>query len=103
MAKSEDAVGSMCISITKTDDREQAAFYDFSASVWRPTPNAKERQKKVGTAVGALKIDKQTGDVTLLTPMPGDVDGRRFAASRHVLTKHFRNGDFPDTTMFASG
>jgi hypothetical protein len=75
------------VRITKTEDGERSAKYQFTSD---------------GTNVGRLVIDKETGNVEILEPAPGDVSGAIAARASAKLRKEWKAGKFPDLTEWAS-
>lgn len=75
------------VRITKTEDGGRYAKYRFTSD---------------GTAVGCLLIDKQTGDIKILDPVPGDESGALAARAAVRLRKEWRSGHLPDLTEWAS-
>jgi hypothetical protein len=75
------------ISIRKINDSETDADYTFSL---------------VDRTSGSLRINKATGDVKLLEPLPGDNEERLFARAAHKVRQHWSKGEFPESTSWAS-
>lgn len=73
--------------ITKMEDGERAAKYAFTSD---------------GAHMGCLLIDKQTGDITILEPLPEDGSGALAARASARLRKEWRSGHLPDLTEWAS-
>ncbi|MGQ0503958.1 MAG: hypothetical protein ACT4TC_01410 [Myxococcaceae bacterium] len=47
------------------------------------------------TAPGLLQLDKATGDVHVLTPVPGDTDEQLFFEAAMKVRDYWRAGQFP--------
>jgi hypothetical protein len=75
------------VRISKTEDGEHSAQYQFTSD---------------GTNVGRLVIDKESGNVEILEPAPGDVSGDIAARAAAKLRKEWKAGKFPDLTEWAS-
>ena len=54
------------------------------------------------TALGRLRIDRGTGDVTLLSPAPGDRDEHFFKRAAFKVRQHWARGELPEKTCWAS-
>jgi hypothetical protein len=75
------------IEIDKISENADEAIYDFSDS---------EARK------GRLRLDKASGDVTEVVAAPGDVHGRRFQRAAVKVVRHWKEGQLPDKTCWAS-
>lgn len=75
------------VRITKTEDSERSAKYQFTSD---------------GTHTGLLQIDKQSGDIQILEPLPGDEAGALAARAAARLRIEWRRGKLPDMTEWAS-
>ena len=51
---------------------------------------------------GQLKINRATGDVAEVFAAPGDASGRRFQRAAMKVIKHWKEGEFPEETCWAS-
>ena len=49
-----------------------------------------------------VEINKENGEVSLITPMPSDTRNASFLAVRWKVSKLWRSGNLPDVTQFAS-
>lgn len=52
--------------------------------------------------IGRLRVDKKTGESSLIKNMPGDPDDRMFLRAAYKLKKQFDSGVLPDLTVFAA-
>lgn len=87
-------------------DKETVAYVDyvFIADVWGDDPRSKGRLMLTGQQRGLFRIDKASSRTTLLKPMVGDEDGKRFERAAHkVLSERVRTGGFPEASQYASG
>jgi hypothetical protein len=53
-------------------------------------------------ALGRLAIDRTSGDVTLLSPAPDDAEGLLYHRAARKVWKHWREGEYPSLTCWAS-
>ena len=52
---------------------------------------------------GVLRIERATGAVTLISPCVPEAEGLAyFLRAEHKLRKHWKAGELPDTTCWAS-
>ncbi len=51
---------------------------------------------------GAFDINKQSGEIILKRLAAGEEDEHLFRRAAHKITKHFREGELPETTCWAS-
>lgn len=51
---------------------------------------------------GRLRIDKGTGEVQELAPAPRDDSGSRFQRAAMKVLQHWKAGELPDSTCWAS-
>ena len=93
----------MCIDLTKDTETEAHVDYFFSSAVTDKDPRFKTRSMIVGHNVGLLRIIKATGETELLYPMADDDQERRYARAASVIRKHWEEGKFPQTALFACG
>ena len=77
------------IGITKIQEDDTSVVYAFTRSE-PPSPQ------------GRLRIDKATGQVTLIEQLPGDTDGRAYSRAAHKIKTAWRVGTYPDKTCWAS-
>ena len=52
--------------------------------------------------LGQLKIDKATGDVSLVEPAPGDDKGALYHRATYKIKQHWTTGELPEVTCWAS-
>lgn len=74
------------INIKKLGETESCADYSFSDEAGE----------------GRLRIDKQTGEVQELAGAPGDSSGRRFQRAAMKVVQHWKAGELPEATSWAS-
>lgn len=75
------------IPITKLSDGASSAEYAFGTS---------------GECPGKLKLDKRTGEVSLIEAASGDVRGAVYARAAHKIKKHWSSGELPQSTCWAA-
>ena len=75
------------VEIVKVDETDANAEYSFGVSP--------------GT-VGRLSLDKANGSVRVVEALPDDADSRYAARARQKLLQHWRKGEIPDRTCWAS-
>jgi len=75
------------IEIDKISETVAEAIYEFSDT---------EAGK------GRLRLDKASGDVTEVMAAPGDDKGRRFQRAAVKVVRHWKEGQLPDKTCWAS-
>jgi hypothetical protein len=51
---------------------------------------------------GVLEIDKLSGEVTLISPLSSDSNNMFFNRAGAKIRKEWKEGNFPDTTEWAS-
>ena len=93
----------MCIDLIKDKETEEHVDYFFSSTVTDKDPRFKSRSMIVGHNVGLVRIIKATGNTQLLYPMAEDDQKKRYARAVSVIRKHWKEGQFPERTMFACG
>ena len=75
------------LSIVKVGEDATSAEYSFS---------------RAEGAGGRVRIDKATGTVTLVAPLPGDEDGLMYGRTAYKLHKLWSQGPLPERTSWAS-
>lgn len=80
------------IGIRKTSEDSAAAEYQFERTTY---PDEE-------LITGLLRIDKSTGAVTLVRPMPCDDDERSFSRASRKVWLHWQAGEFPEVTCWAA-
>jgi len=78
------------------------AFYVKIIKTAEDALSATFRFEDSGYSAGALQFSKQDGQVSLLTPMPGDEKGYHFERAAAKLRKRWKRGELPDVTEWAS-
>ncbi len=53
-------------------------------------------------AVGRLRLNKETGEITLVEPAPGDTRLGMFQRAVRKLTLHWQAGETPEKTCWAT-
>ena len=54
------------------------------------------------SALGRMRVDRHTGEVTLVTPAPDDAKVVLFSRAAFKLRKHWLKGEMPEKTCWAS-
>ena len=93
----------MCIGITLDSKTKTHADYAFESMAWDKDPRFRSRSMIVGTTRGLMRLDRETGDITLLSPMPEDQGDTRFQRAARVVRRHWEAGELPEATQFACG
>ena len=93
----------MSIGIIKDKETEDFVDYFFFSDVWDKDPRFANRRMIVGQNRGLLRLEKESGSIELLAPMPEDRDARRFRKAALSLAKHWNKGEFPDATSYCCG
>lgn len=79
----------VCIEIRKALETETEVIYDF-------LPDADE------TRTGKLRIEKHSGEITELQPVPDDNRKFHFSRAARKILLHHKKGQYPDQTCWAS-
>jgi len=96
-------VDSQYIQVLKFAEDELYADYFFCSDVWVPDEMKKGINRHHQTNFGRLTIDKLTGEIIVVCPMPDDLDGKRASRAIRVIKKHWQDGHLPAATRWASG
>lgn len=99
----EKHLDGQCIGIFKVAEDDDSADYIFCAELCVPDENRKSRLRPHQTNFGRVRIHKSNGDVQIVYSMPDDVGDRRASAAGYKLKQHWKQGNFPKATMYASG
>jgi hypothetical protein len=75
------------IKIEKTNEENDKATYRFTGD---------------GGNSGLFEIDKESGEFSLLEPMPGDEDQNVYRRASIKILREWREGNLPDMTEWAS-
>ncbi len=75
------------LEIAKVKEAEEEVWYQFLTTDGR---------------LGELSISRGTGEVSLIQPMPGDEQRKLYARAARKVTMHWRSGELPDKTCWAS-
>ena len=78
------------------------AFYVKITKTFEDSVSATYRFEDSAHCAGTLKFSKPDGQAALLTPMPGDEHGYHFDRAAAKLRKHWKRGELPDFTEWAS-
>lgn len=92
-----------CVGIVKVSEDDESADYIFYCDVWVRSEALRGRLKLYQTNFGRVKIIKVNGDVKVIDPMLDDIRGRRASATAFKLRQHWKQGNFPQATIWASG
>lgn len=94
----------MSLGILRDKDTSDYVDYVFIADSWGPDPRTKGRNMLIGQQRGLFRVEKMSSRATLLRPMTGDGEGKRFNYAAHkVLKERQRTGSFPEATHCAAG
>jgi hypothetical protein len=97
-------VDAQSIGMLKDKETDRFVDYFFLANLWCKDPRYESCHMQAGECRGLFRFYKNTLDVELLLPMPGDDSGTRFGkAARKVLKEYRANGEWPKCTQYASG
>ena len=92
-----------CIDIFKFDQKDDFIYYIYQFSI--PGEEYKSASGKIRyklkLVTGKLKIDKRNGDVHTIELAEGD-KGLHAQRASWALIKHWKNGEYPDKTFWAS-
>ena len=90
----------------RKESRENANFvyytYHFHRSAGEYITENGKRRNKMEDSSGLLKIDKRNGDVYTLELAFGDESGIRAQRASWALIKHWKQGEFPEKSYWAS-
>lgn len=81
-----------CILIFKEEENENFARYNFMACEFKDT------DKKHGV----LEINKENGEITLIKAADYDEKKHFYQRASYKIFTHWKNGDLPDKTIWAS-
>ena len=76
-------------------------IYQFSIVVETYRNNAGKLRNKIKQVTGVIKINKQTGEIDVVELAEGD-KGSHVQRAAAALKKHWKKGEFPDKTCWAS-
>jgi len=93
----------LCIPIAKKDESDDWCDYVFSAALHVSDPEHPSRSKIERQERGVLRIVKATGEITVIEHMPGDDGERRAQRAARIITKHWKQGEYPEHTIYAAG
>jgi len=77
----------ICVVLRKESETERDAVYLFGPDEG---------------CLGKVMIDKRTGEIQVLEPIPGDRTTFYSSRAARRLEQHFKKGEFPDETMYAT-
>lgn len=91
------------IELTKTSNEQDYVYYDYEFSfVAEVVRNEKGKLRGKSKLVkGKVRICKKTGGVEILELAEGD-NGMHAQRASWALMKHWKKGEFPDKTCWAS-
>ena len=75
------------VTIYKIADTDSFAVYEYG-------PNE--------DCVGQIQINKETGDIEILSNVPGDEKMTSALCAKRKLYLHWKNKEFPDKTYYAA-
>lgn len=78
------------------------AFFIYIDKISETVDEVVYEYSDVQARKGRLRLDKATGDVIEVVAAPGDDQRRRFQRATIKVLQHWRNGEFPDKTCWAS-
>jgi hypothetical protein len=84
-------------------ENDESADYVFYCSVWVCDEARKGRVKLHQSNFGRVRILKVNGEVKIIDLMLDDVGGRRASVTAFKLRQHWKLGNFPKVTTWASG
>ena len=91
------------IGIFRVAETDEFADYLFCCGLWVPDENEQGKYRQHQTNFGRVRINKQNGETEVIHIMPGDIGERRAAATICKLQQHWRKGELPQVTQWASG
>lgn len=78
------------LKIDKVEENNDFVVYEFDSGIMNCD------------IVGVMKIDKKTGDCTIIKELVGDKDNYLFGLAYRAVLRHWKKGEFPDKTCWAS-
>ncbi len=90
------------IPISKVSEDDVRVVYEYSKDVYGPDESRPGRRKIVRTLIAMCAIDKANGYVTHVDDNGWATGSRCFLHVRRKLTVHWKAGEFPDRTCWAS-
>ena len=91
------------IQIERLSKSKQYVDYEVTSTLWDNDPRFRSRHIKVGSVTGVLRINKTNGEIIVVYPIAHDKSDKILLRAKHILTKAYKNGEFPKKTCFASG
>ena len=94
----------MYIPIRKVAENKTFADFHFGGcSLWVPDENRPRRRQEHLCRFGRLRIDKRTGEVTLVFVLPGDESNFYFARAARKVWQHWvAGGELPNEMCWAT-
>ena len=92
-----------CVGVVKVSEDDESADYIFYCNVWVRSEALKRRLQPYQSNFGRARILKISGEVKIIDPMLDDVGGRRASVTAFKLRQHWKLGNFPKVTTWASG
>ncbi|MBB6583781.1 hypothetical protein [Ralstonia solanacearum] len=93
---SDEFLDWMCIGMRREAEDLKSATYRFTTERYVDDTST-------GPVSGTLSIDKQTGAIKLVVPMPGDDEKRVFIRAAQKIGRHWAQGNLPETTTYVAG
>ena len=78
------------------------AFYLIIDKISEDDLVARYRFTCDGGRIGSFQIDKESGEVSLLEPMPGDERGHAFNRAAVKIMREWKQGNLPARSEWAS-
>lgn len=91
------------INIEQVSNQKNYAEYSVSTAIYDIDPRFRSRNIHVGIATGYVRIYKNTGQIEVIYPVPGDNKESILRRAESVLLKAYANNKFPVKICFASG
>ena len=91
------------IEIDRVANKSKYVEYSVSTTVWDIDPRFRSRYIRVGVAIGYLRLYKESGEIEVIYPVPGDDRGVIQNRAASVLTKAHLEGEYPVKTCYAAG
>ncbi len=91
----------MCIGLRKLSELDRYVVYEFSSNRYRDDGDG--RSTPLSPAYGKLRLDKALGKIEVMEPMEGDGERRIAIRAASKVASHWKRGELPTTSMYASG
>lgn len=93
---------SLCRKSGHQDWSSEMAIY---VAIWKISETDKHAVYEYGPSedrAGQLQVEKDTGEISIIADVPGDERGVYAPCAQRKLLKHWRDGQLPDRTCWAS-